>query len=195
MKDQISTALVINGADPSAYSRGEFNTAMTQAAAAVLAPHFKVLTSRVADTYDVAEEIKKFKAADLVIYQYPVFWFMVPGRLKQYLDDVFAYDAFFTYNDGPYGSGGLMQGKKVMFSTTWNAPAEAFGDKAQFFDGMSPTEAILPMRKAHQYCGFTELPHFSSHNVIKDPQFANHKARLESHLRTVLQLEKAVAAA
>ncbi|WP_286830944.1 MULTISPECIES: NAD(P)H-dependent oxidoreductase [Kordiimonas] len=195
MKDQITTALVINGADPSAYSRGEFNAAMADAAAAALAPHMTVLRSRVADNYDVQAEIEKYRAADLVIYQYPVFWFMVPGRLKQYMDDVFAYDAFFTYNDGPYGSGGLMHGRKVMFSTTWNAPAEAFDDRNAFFGGMNPAEAILPMRKAHQYCGFTELPHFSSHNVIKDPQFASHKARLESHLRKVLHLEKAVAAA
>lgn len=195
MKNQITTALVINGADPSAYSRGEFNASMAEAVAGVLEPYMTVLRSHVADQYDVNAEIEKFRAADLVIYQYPVFWFMVPGRLKQYMDDVFAYDAFFTYNDGLYGSGGLMQGKKVMFSTTWNAPVDAFGDNTAFFDGMSPAQVILPMRKAHQYCGFTELAHFSSHNVIKDPQFASHKARLESHLRKVLHLEKAAVAA
>lgn len=195
MRDQVKTVLIINGAEPGAHARGEFNRGLAEAAEALLAPHFKVLTTRVADDYDVATEIAKYKAADVVIYQFPVFWFMVPGRLKSYMDDVFAYDEFFSYTDGPYGSGGLMPGKKVLLSATWNAPEAAFNDKATFFDGMSAEDAILPMRKAHQYCGFEELPHFSSHNVVRDPQFEGNKARFEDHLRDVFGLEAAVKAA
>lgn len=195
MRDQTQTILIVNGAEPSAYARGEFNASLADAAKALLEPHYHVLTTTVADGYDVAEEITKFKAADVVIYQYPVFWFMVPAALKKYMDDVFAYDEFFTYSDGPYGSGGMMHGKKVLISTTWNAPEAAFNDKDAFFGGGSPSDAILPMRKAHTYCGFGELPHFSTHNVVRDPQLETNKARYQTHLRNVFNLVEATAAA
>lgn len=195
MRDKIRTVLIINGAEQRAYSKGDFNGAMADAIAAELSPHFNVLTTRVSDGYDVADEIEKYKAADVVIYQYPVFWFMVPGQLKKYMDDVFAYDAFFAYTDGPYGSGGLMHGKKVMFSTTWNAPAAAFNDPDAFFDGMSPSEAILAMRKAHQYCGFEELAHFSAHDVIRDPQLDATILRLRQHLHSAFGHREEEAAA
>lgn len=195
MRDTTSTVLIINGAEPQAYSKGAFNGAMAEAIAAELTPHFNVLTTRVSDGYDVAHEIEKYKSADVVIYQYPIFWFMVPALLKKYMDDVFAYDEFFTYTDGPYGSGGLMHGKHVMLSTTWNAPEQAFNDADAFFDGMSPSEAILAMRKAHQYCGFEELPHFSAHNVIRNPQIDANIARLRRHLREVFELSRETVAA
>ncbi len=195
MSNQKQTVLIINGAEPSAYSRGEYNAAMADAAQILLQPHFTVLTTKVANGYDVAEEIDKFKAADVVIYQYPVFWFMVPAALKKYMDDVFAYGEFFSYTDGPYGSGGMMQGKQVLISTTWNAPEDAFNDKAAFFGGASASDAILPMRKAHAYCGFGELAHFSVHNVVRDPQFEANKARFLTHLCGVFNLAEGSAAA
>lgn len=195
MRKQINTVLIIDGADPRTYARGEFNGAMADTAKSLLEPHFDVLTTRASAGYEVAEEIAKFKAADVVIYQYPIFWFMVPALLKKYMDDVFAYDEFFTYTDGPYGSGGLMHGKHVMLSTTWNAPEQAFNDADAFFDGMEPSEAILAMRKAHQYCGFEELPHFSAHNVVRDPQIDANIARLRRHLREVFELSRETIAA
>ncbi len=73
-------------------------------------------------------------------------WFMLPPSLKKYLDDVFAYGEFFAFNDGPYGSGGLMGGKKFVLSTTWNAPSDVFHDPAKFFEGRSPEDVLLPMR-------------------------------------------------
>ncbi len=195
MRNQINTVLIIDGADPRAYARGEFNGAMADTAKSLLEPHFDVLTTRASAGYEVAEEIAKFKAADVVIYQYPVFWFMVPAQLKKYMDDVFAYGDFFTYSDGPYGSGGLMHGKKVLFSTTWNAPEQAFNNTDAFFDGMRPTDAILAMRKAHQYCGFEELQHFSAHNVVQSPEIDTHIARLRHHLRVVFELDNETVAA
>lgn len=195
MRDATSTVLIINGAEPSAYSRGEFNGAMAKTATAILEPYFTVLTTTVADGYDVADEIAKYKAADVVMYQYPIFWFMVPAALKKYMDDVFTYGEFFTYTDSPYGTGGMMQGKKAFFSTTWNAPEQAFNNKDTFFDGANPTEVILNMRKAHQYCGFEELPHFFVHNVVRDPQLDINRTRLEQHLHTIFQLKEGTKAA
>ncbi len=195
MTQNITTILIVNGAEKGEHSRGNYNSGLATAARNALAPYYKILMTDIAEGYEIEQEISKYKEADVVIYQYPVFWFMVPSSLKRYMDDVFSHGEFFKYTEGPYGSGGLMQGKQVLFSTTWNAPLEAFNDEEMFFEGMSPDEAILAMRKAHQYCGFTELPHFSCHNIVKNPQFDLDNARFTDHLLEILKCKKTKSAA
>ncbi len=179
----MSTILVILGKQTRAFAKGAYNQGLFDTAVTFLEQHHQVLTTVIEQGYDVAEEIEKFKQADVVIYQYPVYWFMMPALLKQYLDDVYAYGVFFGHADGAYGSGGLMQGKKVMLSTTWNAPADVFGDAEAFFEGATRDQALAPMRKTHQFCGFEELPHFSCHDIIANPDFASDRERFVAHLQ------------
>ena len=71
------------------------------------------------------EEIEKFRGSDIVIYQMPIYWFSFPHFTKKYIDEVYLYNVFFTSSE-KYGHGGLMKGKKYMFSLTWNATYDAF---------------------------------------------------------------------
>lgn len=182
----MSKILIVLGREKSAFAKGTFNEGLAAAARDFLtgAGH-EVQTTDILDAWTVEAEIAKFKWAEAVIYQYPIYWFMMPPSLKRYIDEVYAYGAFFGFNDKPYGQGGLLPGKKLMLSTTWNAPADAFGDPAAFFEGATVDAVLLPMRKAHTYCGFEELPHFSSHDVIKNADFAADKARFLAHLGAV----------
>lgn len=187
------TILLILGSETGEFAGGQYNKGLFEAAKDMLGQHFTILTTVVEEGYDVAEETKKWKQADHIIYQYPIYWFMMPPSLKKYLDDVYAYGEFFAFNDGPYGSGGLMTGKSVMLSTTWNAPEQAF--KTDFYDGADRDAVLLPMRKSQTYCGMGELPHFSSHDVIKNPDFDSDKARFMTHLKTVFATDIATNAA
>ena len=54
-----------------------------------------------------------------------------------------------------------------------------------FFEGRSIEEVLLPMRKSQEYCGLEELPHFSCHNIVKNPQFESDKERYIHHLTRV----------
>ena len=76
-----------------------------------------------------------------------------------------------------------MKGKKVMLSTTWNSPEDALG--GDFFDGAKRDDVLLPMRLSQTYCGMEELPHFSSHDVIKNPNSEEYKKRFIEHLEQV----------
>lgn len=183
------TVLLILGAQTGEFAGGNYNKGLFETAKDRLHPTFNVLTTIVEDGYDVAEEITKWKQADFIIYQYPVYWFMMPPVLKKYLDDVYAHGEFFAFTDGPYGSGGLMGGRKVMLSTTWNAPEEYFGDPDGFYEGLSVADMLVPMRKSQAYCGMGELPHFSCHDVIKNPSFDQDKARFIDHLNAVFELD------
>lgn len=183
----MKTLLLILGKETNEFAKGNYNQSLFEVALEILKERYQILTTIVEDGYDVPEEIAKFKQADAVIFQYPVYWFMMPSKLKQYLDDVYAYGEFFAFSGGEYGSGGLMKGKKFMLSTTWNAPIEVFNNQHlnSFFEGRSAEDVLLPMRKSQEYCGLEELPHFSCHNIVKNPQFESDKERYSHHLTKV----------
>ena len=184
----MKTALLILGKETNEFSKGGFNTELHKAAIETLSEKYKILTTTVEEGYDPAEEIKKFKQADVVIYQYPIYWFMMPSLLKKYIDDVYAYGEFFAFTDGAYGTGGLIKDTKVLFSTTWNAPENAFEgkDSGTFLKNLTKDDVLLPMFKTHEFCGFDVLPGFASYNVVKDPQLSNDKKNYTEHLKKIL---------
>lgn len=182
----MQTVLLILVSETGEFAGGNYNKSLHLTAKKILEAKYKVIETVVEEGYSVDEEIDKWGSADYIIYQYPIYWFMMPPSLKKYMDDVYAYGEFFAFNDGPYGSGGLMKGKKVMLSTTWNAPEEAFG--GDFFDGAERDAMLLPMRKAQAYCGMDELPHFSAHNIIKNPDFETNNNKYKQHLKSVFDI-------
>ena len=177
------TILLILGSQSGTFASGNYNKGLFEAAKELLSKKFDVIETKIEEGYEIANEIEKWKKSDFIIYQYPIYWFMMPPILKKYLDDVYAYGEFFAFNPGPYGSGGLMKGKKVMLSTTWNSPADALG--GDFFNGASRDDVLLPMRLSQTYCGMEELPHFSCHDVIKNPHFDDDKQQFIKHLEQV----------
>lgn len=187
----MKTILIISGQESSEFAKGDFNRGLAVVMTETLSSGYRVLRTDVESGYDPREELEKFRAADIVIYQYPVYWFSMPSTLKRYIDEVYTYGEFFGHSEGPYGSGGLMKGKKFMLSTTWNAPAEAFDDRTAFFRGLGVDDATISMRATHEFCGFEELPHFSAHDVIGNPQFDADAGRLKAHLRSVFSLTDA----
>ncbi|MEM8718553.1 MAG: NAD(P)H-dependent oxidoreductase [Cyanobacteria bacterium P01_G01_bin.39] len=183
----MNTLLLILGKETNEFAKGNYNQSLFKTAVETLSDRYEILTTIVEDGYEVPEEIAKFKQADAVIFQYPVYWFTMPSTLKQYIDEVYAYSEFFAFTAGEYGSGGLMKGKKFMLSTTWNAPIEVFNNDNpnSFFEGRSAEEVLLPMRKSQEYCGLEESPHFSCHNIVKNPQFESDQERYIHHLTKV----------
>jgi NADPH dehydrogenase (quinone) len=179
----MKTILLILGTDNGPNSKGQFNRGLFDTARETLSPNHDILTTIIENGFTPEDEAEKFRQADAVIFQYPIFWFMVPAALKAYLDQVYQRRVFYG-RVTPYGTGGRMQGN-FMLSTTWNAPPEAFNDKTTFFEGRSVDEANAPMRKAQHYIGLKDLPHFSCHNVIAEPDFEGDRARYIAHLNAV----------
>ncbi len=142
--------------------------------------------------YDVAEELGKYKWADAVVVQTPVYWMSVPYLFKKYIDEVYTagIGEVLYKDDGrtrwdlskKYGSGGLMNGKKYMLSTTWNAPLESFEDPAQFFEGLGVDGPFMWLHKVYQFFGMEPLPTFSCYDVLKNADVENDLLRLQKHL-------------
>ena len=153
---------------------------------------YEVKTTIVESGYEIAEELDKYKWADAVFVQTPVYWMSVPYLFKKYMDEVFTsgIGEILCTDDGrtrsdlskKYGSGGLMHGKKYMLSTTWNAPLESFEDPAQFFEGKGVDGVFMWLHKAFQFFSMEPLPTFSCHDVLKNADVEGDLKRLEAHL-------------
>ncbi len=172
--------LLVNGYQKHDFCKGELNFSLYNIFLNKLRHHHNIQLSSV-ESYDVIDERNKFFWADLIIFQFPIYWFNVPGKLKLYLDDVFEYGQFYSFAD-KYGKGGLMKGKEYIISSTWNAPEYTFNDNNEFFNGRNVDEILISFHKAMEFCGFTQRETLSFHNVVKEPNFELYKTKLEQYI-------------
>ncbi|XP_067661470.1 ribosyldihydronicotinamide dehydrogenase [quinone]-like [Haliotis asinina] len=75
---------------------------------------------------DIKVEMEKLKRADLVIFQFPLYWFTVPAILKGWIDRVYVMG--FAYGMGKLYSDGPLKGKRGMLSFTTGGPGAAYCD-------------------------------------------------------------------
>ena len=73
---------------------------------------------------EVAAEIAKVEWADLMIWQFPLWWFGLPGILKGWVDRVFAMGR--AYSLGHTYETGRFQGKRALLSLTTGGPVTAY---------------------------------------------------------------------
>jgi NAD(P)H dehydrogenase (quinone) len=115
-------------------------------------------------TADVAAEQQKLRRADLVIFQFPLWWFSVPAIMKGWFERVYAYG--FTYGVGEhseqrwgerYGEG-VFKGKRAMLVVTTGGWAEHYSERG--ING--PIDDLLfPIQHGILfYPGFDVLPPF-----------------------------------
>ena len=198
-------ALLINGAKVFTSSLGVGGGKLNATLQSVAKEHlesngYQVIETIIDDGYNKHEEVEKWLSSDLVIWQFPAWWMGEPYIVKEYIDKVFITGVGRFYkNDGRsrenpkanYGTGGLLKGKKVMFSMTWNAPLEAFSGVSNqkdsaFFEGHDIEVLILHLRKAHEYIGMSALKTFMCNDVVKDPQVSRYIEDYKKHLEAVL---------
>jgi NAD(P)H dehydrogenase (quinone) len=72
---------------------------------------------------DVAAEIAKLEAADLLIFQFPLWWFGLPAILKGWVDKVFVFNR--VYGRGRFYDKGTFRGKRALLSLTTGGSGEA----------------------------------------------------------------------
>jgi putative NADPH-quinone reductase len=73
---------------------------------------------------DVEAELQKLAWCDVMIWQFPLWWFSVPAVLKGWVDRVFAMGR--AYGSGRIYETGFFQGKWALLSLTTGGPAAAY---------------------------------------------------------------------
>lgn len=105
---------------------------------------------------DIEAELEKIEACDLMIWQFPLWWFGLPGILKGWVDRVFVMGR--VYGQGRIYEDGVFRGKRAVLSLTTGGPAAVYTPDGRNGD----IDAILrPIQRGMlQFTGFGVLaPH------------------------------------
>jgi NAD(P)H dehydrogenase (quinone) len=109
---------------------------------------------------DVADEVHKVLSADLVVLQFPLWWFGPPAMLKGWLDRVFVYGGM--YSSARRHDHGVCRGKRALLCVTTGSSEAACSPDGREGD----TRLMLwPTLYALRYVGFTVLEPFLIHGV------------------------------
>ena len=147
-----------------------------------------VKTGRVAA--DIQAEIDKVQRADVLIFNFPLYWTSVPAILKGWIDRVFVSGIF--YGGKRFYNHGGMVGKKAMLSFTLGGRDHMFGENA--IHG-SLENLLLPIQRGTlAYVGFEVLPPFIAYHVPYISQEARQQILLNyaKHLQSLDQLDALV---
>lgn len=119
--------------------------------------------------HDIGVEQEKLRNCDLLILQFPLWWFSMPAILKGWVDRVLTMG--FAYGGGKWYDQGGLKGRKAMLGVTTGGPSKSYGPHRRNGD----MDAILfPIQHGILYfCGFEVLPPF----VAYAPAHADDGAR------------------
>lgn len=109
--------------------------------------------------------------ADTIIFQYPFWWYNMPAILKQWFDDVFAFNFAF----GPEGD--KLKGKNFLLSFTVGGPAESYSPLG--YNHYRVADFTRPMEQTAYLAQMNYLDPIYQHGMIYIPGVYNTKEAVE----------------
>lgn len=110
---------------------------------------------------DIMAEVEKLKWADLLILNFPLYWFSVPAILKGWIDRVFLSGV--CYGGMRFYDNGGLKGKKALLSFTLGGREHMFGPGA--IHGELDVMLRPLMRGSLAYTGMDVLPYFAGYHI------------------------------
>ncbi|WP_292008462.1 NAD(P)H-dependent oxidoreductase [Chryseobacterium sp.] len=194
--------LIINAGQNFGHSGGRYNKTVTESTVEALKAfsNIEVQVTHIEEGYDKDEEVQKFVWADYIIYHTPIWWFQVPFGFKKYLDEVFTagHNKGLYKSDGRssknpainYGTGGTLNGRKYMVTTTWNAPATAFTLPGEFFNETSVDNGpLFGFHRMNAFLSLERLDGFHFHDVEKNPNVQRDMKLYKEHVLNIFKKE------
>ena len=136
--------------------------------------------------FDVPAEQKALAEADIVVLQFPVYWYSEPGLLKQWIDDVFEYG--FAYGS----QGTALRGKKLVVSVTTGASEAYYApDSVDFNDLLTPAKATCALT-GMEFAGSLPLYGVSYANRTDEAARADMVGRSREHARRLAEFVSAL---
>lgn len=163
-----------------ALERGRVNPGMAEAAAALPGVTLHDLYEAYPDfTIDVRAEQKRLWKHDLIVLQFPLYWFSMPALLKEWLDLVWV-------RDFAFGSVRKLAGRTLMCAVSTGSNRDAYGEDGLYRYSMD--EFLRPLQHTAEYCGLTWAEPFVLHGreAASPVDLARGVARYREHLGRVL---------
>jgi glutathione-regulated potassium-efflux system ancillary protein KefG len=101
---------------------------------------------------NVKREQELLLSHDVIVYQYPFYWFSCPALLKEWMDLVLQHG--FAYGDG----GNKLKNKYCLHAVSTGGRKEAYHREG--FNEYSVPELLLPFSQGARLCGMKYLPPF-----------------------------------
>lgn len=102
---------------------------------------------------EIESEIAKMEWCDLMLWQFPLWWFGLPAIFKGWVDRVFAMGR--TYGGGRYYESGVFRGKRALLSLTTGSTEDAY--RQEGFNG-DISGILRPIHRGMlQFVGFDVL--------------------------------------
>ncbi|CAN7355442.1 NAD(P)H-dependent oxidoreductase [Bosea sp. LjRoot9] len=133
---------------------------------------------------DIAAEQAKISRADMLILQFPIWWFGMPAILKGWADRVFARG--FAYLPGRKYDTGMFHGKLALVSATTGTSAETYAPDGIDGDILS---VLWPVHNGLlRYTGFDVLPPYVAYMPGRLDQ-AGRAAQLDAYRERLLTID------
>lgn len=115
---------------------------------------------------DIKGELEKLEWCDLLVFQFPLWWFGLPAILKGWVDKVFAMGQI--YGNGAWYDKGHFVGKKALLSVTIGGPAAMYTESGINGD---INQILFPINHGiFSFVGFEVLPPFLVHAAARITQ-------------------------
>lgn len=119
--------------------------------------------------FDIAAEQNALRNADVVVLQFPLYWYSVPALLKKWIDEVFAHG--FAYGTG----GTALHGKQLVLSFTTGADASSYVKDGAM--GWSVEDFMPPLLQTGHLCGFKTVKTIYSTGMMFIPHISSEEDR------------------
>jgi NAD(P)H dehydrogenase (quinone) len=107
---------------------------------------------------DIKEEMEKIGWADLIIFQFPIWYETMPALLKAWFERVLAHGFAHNMLEGKIIQNGFLKGKKAMLSFTAGSAKETFYN---VIEGEDKSNLLPPISKALRFTGLEVIDAFA----------------------------------
>ena len=95
--------------------------------------------------FDVEKEQNSLRNAEVIVMQFPFFWYGVPSLMHKWMEEVFVHG----FSHGSKGK--ALAGKKLIISFTSGAPEEMY--KSGGIQGYPVDDFLIPLKQFAKACG------------------------------------------
>lgn len=108
---------------------------------------------------DIDKEQRRLLEHDVILFQFPLFWYSTPSLIKEWQDLVLEYG--FAYGDG----GDALKGKIMMLAVTTGGPQSAYGPEG--YQNHSLPTFLTPLQQTATLCLMHYAPPYVLFQALK----------------------------
>ena len=125
-------------------------------------------------------EQKRLLDHDVILFQFPLFWYSTPSIMKEWQDIVLEHGF-------AYGSGGdKLEGKRLLLAITAAGPEEAYTSGG--FQHYPLRDFLRPLEQTARLCGMQFSPPYALYSALKAPS----EGEVEPHVTGYRRLLEAI---